>query len=390
MKNRIIAYYLPQFYPIPENDKYWGAGFTEWTNVAQARPLFTGHYQPHIPADLGFYDLRLPETRIKQAELAREAGIEGFCYYHYWFGNGKKLLERPFEEVLKSGKPDYPFCLCWANHDWSTKTWKRNKGNVSSKTMIAKQLYPGEQDYVDHFNYLLPAFRDKRYIKVDGKPLFLIYDSYNFTDVSHFIGLWRKLAKENGFDGLYFVGVTNSTSTIKRQNDGTIRRVIPNLKSSKDVYKGILDLGFDGVNSFGKFRAEMIYTGKYKRVMQLLLRRFFSGMKVNTFEYKNVVKNFFAPEDVWENVIPTIVPQWDRTPRVGSYDGVYVNATPGEFQRHIEEALALISKKQPQHRILMLRAWNEWGEGNYVEPDLRFGHGWLNAVRSALDKFERV
>lgn len=389
MKNRIIAYYLPQFHPIPENDKYWGPGFTEWTNVSQARPLFKGHYQPHIPADLGFYDLRLPETRVKQAELAREAGIEGFCYYHYWLGNGKKLLERPFEEVLETGQPDFPFCLCWANHDWTTKTWKRSNGNVSTKTMIAKQLYPGEQDYVDHFNYLLPAFCDKRYIKVDGKPLFLIHDPYNFADVSHFMEVWRKLAKGNGFDGLYFVGVTNSTSTIKRQSDGTIQRVIPNLKSSKDVYNDIIDLGFDGVNAFGKFRAEMIYTGKYKRVMQLLLRRFFSGLKVNTFEYKNVVKNFFAPEDVWENVIPTIVPQWDRTPRVGSYDGVYVNATPEAFQRHVEDALALISKKQPQHRILMLRAWNEWGEGNYVEPDLKFGHGWLDAIRNALDKFER-
>lgn len=386
MEARIIAYYLPQFHPIPENDKYWGPGYTEWTSVAQARPMFKGHYQPHIPADLGFYDLRLPEVREKQAELAREAGIEGFCYYHYWLGNGKRLLERPFEEVVASGKPDFPFCLCWANHDWTTKTWKRGSGGFNSKKMIAEQLYPGEEDYVAHFNYLLSAFKDHRYITVDGKPLFLIYDPYNFKDVSNFIFVWRRLAKENGLGDFYFVGVTNSTSTIKRDENGDIHRVLPNLKSSKVVYEDILNLGFDGVNSFGKFRAEMIYKGKYIRLLQLLLRTFFSGMKINKFDYAKVTKYYFAPEDKWEQVFPTIVPQWDRTPRVGSYDGVYVNAKPEYFQQHVEDALQLISGKEAQHRILMLRAWNEWGEGNYVEPDLRFGHGWLNAIRKALDK----
>ncbi len=387
MKARIIAYYLPQFHPVPENDKFWGPGYTEWTSVAQARPMFKGHYQPHIPADLGFYDLRLPEVREEQASLARDAGIEGFCYYHYWLGNGKKLLERPFEEVVLSGKPDFPFCLCWANHDWTTKTWRRKSGGFNSKELIAKQEYPGEKDYIEHFNYLLPAFKDHRYITVDAKPLFLIYDPYNFKDVTNFICIWRKLAMENGLGDFYFVGVTNSTSTIKRESDGTIHRVLPNLKSSKDVYNDILKLGFDGVNSFGKFRAEMIYKGKYIRLTQLLLRTIFYGLKVNKFEYRKVIKNYFAPEDAWENVIPTIVPQWDRTPRVGSYDGVYVNSTPEYFQKHIEDALNLISDKDEQHRILMLRAWNEWGEGNYVEPDLRFGHGWLNAIKIALKKY---
>ena len=174
MKARIIAYYLPQFHPIPENDEVWGKGFTEWTNVAKAKPLFRGHYQPRIPADLGFYDLRLPEVREQQAELARDAGVEGFCYWHYWFGNGKMLLERPFEEVLKSGKPDFPFCLCWANHSWTTKTWKKGHGS-SSRTMIAEQLYPGEEDDIAHFNYCLPAFKDPRYITVEGKPLFGVF-----------------------------------------------------------------------------------------------------------------------------------------------------------------------------------------------------------------------
>ena len=143
MNPRIIALYLPQYHPIPENDEWWGKGFTEWTNVAKAKPLFYGHYQPHIPADLGFYDLRLPEVREQQAQLAREAGIEGFCYYHYWFGNGKQLLERPFNEVLQSGKPDFPFCLCWANHDWTNKTWIKEK-STKRDSMIMKMEYSFE------------------------------------------------------------------------------------------------------------------------------------------------------------------------------------------------------------------------------------------------------
>ena len=158
MKARVIAYYLPQFHPIPENDNVWGPGFTEWTNVAKARPVFHNHYQPKIPADLGFYDLRLEETRIQQAQLAKEAGIEGFCYWHYWMGNGKQLLQRPFEEVLSSGKPDFPFCLAWANHDWKTNTWKNKGGNK----MICEQLYPGDEDYNNQFNHLLPEFKDHR------------------------------------------------------------------------------------------------------------------------------------------------------------------------------------------------------------------------------------
>ena len=155
---RLIAYYLPQYHPIPENDGWWGRGFTEWTNVAKARPLFRGHYQPHIPADLGFYDLRLPEVRQAQAELARQAGIEGFCYWHYWFA-GKRLLERPFNEVLASGKPDFPFCLAWANATW-TGIWYDAPDRI-----LMEQTYPGQDDHKAHFNALLPAFLDERYIR---------------------------------------------------------------------------------------------------------------------------------------------------------------------------------------------------------------------------------
>lgn len=380
MKARVIAYYLPQFHPIPENDKYWGKGFTEWTNVAKAKPLFKGHYQPRIPADLGFYDLRLPEVREQQAQMAREAGIEGFCYWHYWFGNGKRLLQRPFNEVLQSGKPDFPFCLAWANHSWKTSTWE----NGGKDRMIVEQRYLGEEDYTMHFQEVLPAFRDKRYITIEDKPLFAIFDPYNFRDVSNFIKTWQRLAKENGLKDIYFIAMCNSTSTLQRNADGAIRRVTPNLQSSEKVYNDLLNLGFDGINSFGKSRAEMLCMGKYARIAKKLLHQYLPFLPTHCINYEKIMQHFFAPEDSWQNVYPSIFPQWDRTPRAGNSEGVYVNATPTTFKKHIQDALNVIKNKDLEHRILFLRAWNEWGEGNYVEPDLKYGHGFLDAIKETI------
>ena len=382
-KARIIALYLPQFHPIPENDKWWGPGFTEWTNVAKAKPLFRGHVQPRIPADLGFYDLRLAEIREQQAMLAREAGIEGFCYYHYWFGGGRQLLERPFNEVVASGKPDFPFCICWANHTWSNKTWNR-KSAMQQDSVLMEQTYPGTEDDIAHFNSLLPAFRDPRYMTVDGKLIFVIYDPLKFINIERFIETWRKLAEKNGLPGFHFVGMTPSTLTLRVAADGSRQRVMPNLKSSAKIFKDVLDLGFDSVNSFGKRRGEMLYEGKWKNLAKTILRHVGLPTGSIRYDYERTVCNYFAPEDSWENVYPTILPQWDRTPRVSSWDGVYVNATPEKFEKHIRQALELIKDKAPEHRILFLKSWNEWGEGNYVEPDLQWGHGFLDAIHRAV------
>lgn len=382
-KARIIALYLPQFHPIPENDKWWGPGFTEWTNVAKAKPLFRGHVQPRIPADLGFYDLRLAEIREQQAMLAREAGIEGFCYYHYWFGGGRQLLERPFNEVVASGRPDFPFCICWANHTWSNKTWNR-KSAMQQDSVLMEQTYPGTEDDIAHFNSLLPAFRDPRYMTVDGKLIFVIYDPLKFINIERFIETWRKLAEKNGLPGFHFVGMTPSTLTVRVAADGSRQRVMPNLKSSAKIFKDVLDLGFDSVNSFGKRRGEMLYEGKWKNLAKTILRHVGLPTGSIRYDYERTVCNYFAPEDSWENVYPTILPQWDRTPRVSSWDGVYVNATPEKFEKHIRQALELIKDKAPEHRILFLKSWNEWGEGNYVEPDLQWGHGFLDAIHRAV------
>lgn len=184
---RIIAFYLPQCHPIPENDAWWGPGFTEWTNVAKARPLYPGHVQPQLPADLGFYDLRVAEVRAQQAQMAADCGVEGFCYWHYWFGGGKRILERPFHEVLSTNQPDLPFCLGWANQSW-TGIWHGNP-----KSVLVEQTYPGPADEAAHFAWALPAFRDARHIRVDGKPMFVVFDPYDMPSTISFIEHWRRL-----------------------------------------------------------------------------------------------------------------------------------------------------------------------------------------------------
>ena len=379
MKPRIIGLYLPQYHPIPENDEWWGKGFTEWNNVVKARPLFRGHYQPHLPADLGFYDLRLPEVREQQAQLAREAGLEGFCYYHYWFGNGRQLLQRPFNEVLASGKPDLPFCLCWANHDWTSKTWE--KGNsLRRDTMIMKMEYSRE-DYVRHFNYVLPAFRDERYITVDGRPLFAVWNPRGIPDCSEFIDLWQKLAAQNGLKGIHFVGQTDNTGKALAGEKANYYSA----DMAKEYYQTVLDMGFDAVMSQGFRRAVGLIQGRRRMMWNMLTFSTFLPSH-SKMDYSRLMDHYYVEEDRWENVYPTLLPQWDRTPRAGSKSEILTDSTPEKFQHYTEQAIQLIAHKQAEHQILFLKAWNEWGEGDYVEPDQRFGHGWLQAIRNAIDK----
>ena len=379
MKPRIIALYLPQYHPIPENDEWWGKGFTEWINVAKAKPLFKGHYQPRIPADLGFYDLRIHEVREQQAELAREAGIEGFCYYHYWFGNGRQLLERPFDEVLASGKPTLPFCLCWANHDWTNKTWKKGS-SMKNDSMIMKMEY-SKDDHINHFMHLLPAFRDERYIKVDGKPIFGIWAPFDFPEVGHFIELWQKMALENGLSGIHFVGYTQNC-TGQSRSDGKIS--LWDTNQAANIYNTLIQKGFDAVISSGFSRAKILCSNKLKMLYHYIRSKSIAPTLQLT-DYESAMKHFYVEEDKWENVYPTLLPQWDRTPRAGVNTDPLINSTPEKFQKTVEEAIKLLKDKQPEHQILFLKAWNEWGEGNYVEPDQKFGHGYIQAIRKAIE-----
>lgn len=362
-KARIIAFYLPQFHPIPENDEWWGKGFTEWTNVGKARPLFRGHYQPRVPADLGYYDLRLPIIREQQAEMAREAGIEGFMYWHYWFGNGRTLLSEIFDEVLKTGKPDFPFCLGWANHSWTRRTWNSTAQNHKDVDLLL-QTYPGEDDIINHFYNVLPAFKDKRYIKVDEKPIFMIYDPFSLPNPNHFINVWNKLALQNGLQGIHFVGLAS----------GWLER-----------YPKIFDLGFDAIAPSNLWYAESKVKGKYIKLIEHKLRKYFPKIApLDKYKYKDIINNFYNQYDYLENSYPSIVPNWDRSPRGGRRAVIYTGSTPELFKKHIKEALKVIQNKQPEHRILFLRSWNEWAEGNYVEPDLKYGHGYLDAIRNNI------
>lgn len=379
MKYRIIALYLPQFHPIPENDEWWGKGFTEWTNVAKAKPSFRGHIQPRIPGDLGFYDLRLPEVRKAQAELAKEAGIEGFCYYHYWFGEGKQLLERPFNEVVRDKEPDFPFCLCWANHSWGSSTWTNVKGKTA-KSLFVKQKYMGEEDNKRHFYTLLEAFKDKRYITVDGKILFLIYDPFNFEGINEFINQWRQLAIENGLKGFHFVGMTNSTS-FKTYSQKGIK-----INEEEDVQQRInevLAMGFDAVNTNSQYRAQISSCGLLRTALHSFIGKKLKIQRPLILKQDDINNHMLLKADSQENVYPTILPNWDRTPR-NSREPLYVNSTPEVFRKLVSRTLNVIKNKSEEHRIVIVKSWNEWGEGNYMEPDLQYGRGYIEAMKSAL------
>lgn len=380
MKARVIAYYLPQYHPIPENDAWWGKGFTEWTNVAKAKPLFKGHYQPRIPADLGFYDLRLPEVREQQAQLAREAGIEGFCYWHYWFSHDKQLLERPFNEVLQSGKPDFPFCLGWANHSWTNKSWEAGTRKVEEQTLM--QMVYTKEEYVMHFNDVLPAFKDKRYITVDGKPLFVVWDPLGLPNPKEFVDLWQKLAKENGLKGIHFVGTKQNLEANEKTLKGALLR-IPNNTAGKH-YQKVLDAGFDAVNSKGYDRAEYVSRTWFDVIFRGIMVRLFKYLPVSKCNQETINKYSYVEEDKWENVYPSIMPGWDRSPRSGKRARVHTNDTPDVFKRQIQKALSLLDHKKEEHKLLFLWSWNEWAEGSYVEPDLKYGHGYLDAIRDTI------
>lgn len=364
VKARVIAFYLPQFHPIPENDKWWGKGFTEWTNVGKAKPLFKGHYQPRVPADLGYYDLRVPETRQAQADMAQEYGIEGFAYWHYWFGNGKRLLEMPFNEVLNTGNPEFPFCLAWAN-----ETWKGFNHGIINRNILIEQTYPGDEDYIKHFYSVLPAFKDPRYITVDGKPIFIIYKPYELPDASKFIKLWQKLAIENGIDKIHFIAHLQYPTVNKR--------------SEKECYKEIINWGFDSIN----FVRLSVFLEKRSIINKVIGRfnRIFKGVPL-AYPYKNFLPYLTSILDNLENVFPTIIAGWDHSPRSGKQALVLTNYTPKLFSRHVKNAVEMVQLKPDNKKIIFLKSWNEWAEGNYMEPDLIWKHQFLEALKKQITK----
>lgn len=357
-KPRIIAFYLPQYYPTKENDDWWQKGFTEWTNVGRAKPLFKGHYQPKVPTDLGYYDLRLPEVREQQAELAREAGIEGFCYWHYWF-NGKRLLDRVFSEVVETGKPDYPFCLCWANHSWYRKNWDPTKPNI----LLMEQTYPGEADFKKHFDTLVKAFKDNRYIKVNGMPLFGIYKPLDIPNMELFISTWQHLAKQNGLPGIYFFGFTFEETEVS--------------KLEKLPLDGIV---FDYMlSTYRATESNVLY--KIRRKIRQYLR------KANTFEYTTYVSIVKKQLFTKEKIFPCILPNYDHSPRSGNKHIIIVNSLPKYFGELCKWIFNKLGSRNHEENLIFIKAWNEWGEGNYMEPDEKYGKGYIQNLKDSIENF---
>lgn len=353
---RLIAFYLPQYHPIPENDAWWGKGFTEWTNVAKAKPLFSGHYQPHIPADLGFYDLRLPEVRQAQADLAMEYGIYGFCYYHYWF-NGKRVLERPFNEVLGSGKPDFPFCLCWANENW-TRTW-----DGLEKDILLDQKYCEEDDR-QHIQWLVKAFQDKRYIRIEGKPLFLVYRATKIPNPLRTTYIWRDEARKLGIGEIFLCRV----------------------ESFWDEHNDPAEIGFDAAVEFQPDWSNVGAALRQKEVWRLARKLGVSDMVYEdnyVIDYSSMVKKMIQKSKPPYKRFSCVTPAWDNTARRKTNAFILKDSTPDVYESWLE-AVIEITPKTSKENFIFINAWNEWGEGNHLEPCQRWGHAYLEATRRAV------
>jgi hypothetical protein len=354
---RSIAFYLPQFHPIPENDVAWGPGFTEWTNVAAARPLFRGHQQPQIPADLGFYDLRLPETRQAQADLARRYGIDAFCYYHYWF-NGRQVLERPFDEVLASGSPDFPFLLCWANENW-TRAW-----DGGTKQVLLEQHHSEEDDRA-HIRWLAKAFADPRYVRVNGRPLLLVYRAHLLPDAGRTAATWREECQLLGVPEPYLCRVES----------------FPDETGDPEL------IGFDAAVEFTPHWPSLPRGQRSNRILRGAVR---AGLLPQRFghhliDYEQAAQAMMDRPPASYRRFPVVAPGWDNSPRRRTGGIILRKPTPSVYSRWVEAA-ARAQLADSAGGIVFVNAWNEWAEGAHLEPDRRNGHAFLQAHRDALSR----
>ena len=348
----LIAFYLPQFHPIPENDRWWGKGFTEWRSVVRARALFAGHYQPHIPADLGFYDLRVPETRVEQAALAREHGIGGFCYYHYWF-NGRRLLERPLDEVHRSGSPDFPFCVCWANENW-TRRWDGHDDDI----LVAQQYSPQADRRLAAD--LAPLFRDRRYIRVHDRPLVIVYRAASLPDPRGFAERFREQAKRDGIADPFLAFIQ-----------------LPGLPSPGEW-------GFDAAVEFPPHGFDV---GEVTPPVAFHSPE----TAVKVWDYVHTAKSAIARRLPDYRLFRGVMTGWDNTPRLPRNGHVFVNAHPANYERWLTAIIAQTQQRSPPgERLVFINAWNEWAEGCHLEPDEAFGKSYLEATRRALASVPRA
>lgn len=364
---KTIAYYLPQFHEIPENNEWWGEGFTEWVNMKKAVPLFDNHYQPRVPLNNNYYDLSDVEVMRWQAKIAKDYGVYGFCFYHYWF-DGHLLLQKPVEQFLNNKDIDIHFCICWANENW-TQAWVSKKDNI-----LISQNYGDIENWKTHFQYLLPFFKDERYIKINGKPLFVIYRPELIPNLNDFLQLWQKMAMDNGFPGLAFSYQQISFDILKNKDDSEFEYNI----EYQPVY-GVYDMTKDHLPLLRAIKHKLIpIFNKFGiNITQIrepgLLKR----------DYDEIWKAILSHEPEDEKCIPGAFVDWDNTPRRGIKGWVVNGATPEKFKEYFSKQVKR-AKDIYNKDFLFIFAWNEWAEGGYLEPDERYGYAYLQAIKDAL------
>ena len=353
---RTIAFYLPQYHPIPENDAWWGEGFTDWTNVRSAVPLFRGHHQPHVPGELGYYDLRDPAVREAQAGLAKRYSVDAFCYYHYWF-SGRRLLHQPFDEVLASGRPNLPFALCWANEPW-TRTWDGTRHNI-----LIDQRYD-EDDDRRHINWLIEAFRDDRYLRVEGKPLLLVYRAGMLPDAPATTRMWRERVACAGLPGLFLCRVE---SHFERDDPRP--------------------LGFDASVEFQPAFGQMQLSPRQRFPPRRVLARLGLASPQASYvavPYDELVRHMLDREQPDFLRFPCVTPDWDNTPRRPQGAFLLAGSTPERFGAWVTEVARRLRAAPPERQLLFVNAWNEWAEGCHLEPCRRWGTAYLEAFAKGL------
>ncbi|MBK0382069.1 glycoside hydrolase family 99-like domain-containing protein [Pedobacter sp. SD-b] len=353
-----IAIYLPQFHPFEENDKWWGKGFTEWNNVVKAKPLFRNHYQPHLPSDLGFYDLRLKTTHTDQINLAKTYGIEGFCYYHYWF-NGKRLMDKALNIVLENDL-EFPFMLCWANENW-TRRW-----DGQDKEILIEQNY-SEDDDLKHMNYLCESFfKHKNYILVNGKPVFVVYRPMLFPNIKSTIKLWRGIAQKHGFEDLHLIMVNAHQAEYSPKELGfdAVMDFQPQFKQAKRIIPNRINIKLHNLNIKKTPYWEHIICD-YQQ---------FSEEAYHTFKEKQSLGN----------INPCITPMWDNAARRKSGGFILKGSTPKLYEKWLSKIIADIKDRRGEDNFLFINAWNEWAEGNHLEPCQQWGKHYLEATKSAV------
>ena len=373
---KIIPLYLPQFHTIPENDEWWGKGFTEWVNVRDAKPLFEGHNQPRVPLNNNYYDLSDIETLKWQCRIAKEYGIYGFCMYHYWF-NGHLLLEKPMEMLLAHPEIDIKYCISWANHDW-TDAWKAS--NRQPKVLIAHN-FDDEKDWVDHFNYLLPFLKDPRYMTENNKPLMVIYIPNIIRKLKKMLDVWSQMARDNGFDGLTFI-YQSAASSFDNSWDHSL------FDYGVEMNPGYVGLANRQKNS-SFFPKLMKYSHEIKRFLHirrsLLPQKKITEVSKADYDYTWQRILELRPISNAPKMIPCAFTDWDNTPRHKERGYLFQGVSPDKFKSYFKQLIDN-TKKYYDTDMIFVFAWNEWAEGGYLEPDEKNGFAFLEAIKECLSE----